>query len=109
MPRLRAIGAAMLVILSLAASQPASAQRVNYGSQTTANVTVFYFDLPPGTQLYLRNEVSGAEVPVLLPLLSGTGSISVPFSLPPGPYQLNVLARQAGAWVAQSVTFYIFI
>ena len=101
--------AALAALLLLAAGGAANAAAVNYGSQTTASVTVFYFNLPPSTQLFLRDEVNGAELPVLLPLVSGTGSIAVPFSLAPGPYDLTVLARQAGGWVAQSVRFYIFI
>jgi len=111
MRNLRAIGfAALAVVLSLAATGTASAQRVNYGSQTTASVTVFYFDLPAGTKLILLNEVNGVENVAAIPAVSGTGSVTVPFNvLPPGPGQYYVLARQAGAWVACSVLFYLFI
>jgi hypothetical protein len=46
----------------------------------------------------------------VVPPVSGTGSAVVPFNvLPPGPAEYSVLARQAGAWVAQSVVFYLFI
>ena len=81
-----------------------------YGSLTTANVTVFYFNLPANTQLYLRDEVNGVERSAAVPPVSGTGSAVVPFNvLPPGPGQYTVMARQAGAWTAQSVMFYLFI
>src|SRR5215813_316723 len=108
MARLRAVCfAAFAIVLSLAASGTAGAAAVNYGSQTTASVTVFYFDLPANTRLFLRNEVSGGELMATVPPLSGTGSAVVSFNvLSPGPYQLTVLARQAGGWVAQSVMFY---
>jgi hypothetical protein len=111
MRNLRAIGlAALAIVLSIVATGTASAQRVNYGSQTTANVTVFYFDLPAGTELILLNEVNGVENVAAIPPVSGTGSATVPFNvLPPGPGQYYVLARQAGAWVACSVMFYLFI
>jgi hypothetical protein len=71
---------------------------------------VFYSSLPAGTQLIFRNEVSGTEIAAAVPLVSGTGSVVLPFSvLPNGPGQYYVLARQAGAWTAQSVMFYVFI
>ena len=111
MRRLRRVYfAALAVALSLAATGAAQAQSVNYGSQTTASVTVFYFNLPANTQLFLRNEVNGAEHMAAVPPVSGTGSAVVPFNvLPPGPGDYTVMARQAGAWVAQSVVFYLFI
>jgi hypothetical protein len=102
--------AALAFVVSLAATGAAGAASVNYGSQTTASVTVFYFSLPAGTQLFLRDEVSGAEIKPAVPPVSGTGSAVVPFSvLPPGPGQFTVMARQSGSWVAQSVMFYLFI
>jgi hypothetical protein len=102
--------AALALVLSLAAMGSAKADRINYGSQTAANVTVFYFDLPASTQLFLRNWVNGAEIAAAVPLVSGTGSIVVPFSvLPPGPGEYQVRARQAGAWVGETVMFYLFI
>ena len=108
---LRAIHFAVAaIVLSFAAMASAKADSVTYGSQTTANVTVFYFDLPANTQLFLRNWVNGAEIAAAVPLVSGTGSIVVPFNvLPPGPAEYQVRARQAGAWVAETVTFYLFI
>ena len=111
MSRLRAVYlAAFAFVLSLAATGSAGAASVNYGSQTTANVTVFYNNLPANTQLFLRDEVSGAEMMAAVPPVSGTGSVVVPFNvLPPGPFDLTVLARQAGSWVARSVVFYVFI
>jgi hypothetical protein len=111
MRRLRAVYFAALALgLSLAATGNAVAQSVNYGSQTTASVTVFYNNLPANTQLFLRNEVNGGEHMTVVPPVSGTGSAVVPFNvLPPGPGQYTVLARQAGSWVAQSVMFYLFI
>src|SRR5215467_7868186 len=111
MARLRAVCfAAFAIVLSLAATGTAGAAAVNYGSQTTANVTVFYFNLPANTQLFLRNQVDRAELMAAVPPVSGTGSAVVPFNvLPPGPGQYTVMARQAGAWVAQSVMFYLFI
>src|SRR5262249_44803181 len=103
MGRLRAVYFAVFAIaLSLAARGSAGAAAVNYGSQTTASVTVFYFDLPANPRLFLRNEVSGGELMATVPPLSGTGSAVVSFNvLSPGPYQLTVLARKAGGWVAQ--------
>jgi hypothetical protein len=111
MRRLRtAYFAALAIVLSLAATGAARAASVNYGSQTTASVTVFYFNLPANTQLFLRDEVSGVEHMAAVPPVSGTGSAVVPFNvLPPGPGDYTVLARQAGAWTAQSVVFYLFI
>jgi hypothetical protein len=111
MRRLRAIYlAAFAIVLSFAAAGTASAASVNYGGQTTASVTVFYNNLPANTQLFLRDEVSGAEMMAPVAPVSGTGSAVVPFIvLAPGPWQLTVLARQAGGWVAQSVMFYTFI
>jgi len=54
--------------------------------------------------------VSGTEIATSVPLLSGTGSVVVSFSvLFPGPGEYEVVARQAGGWVAQSVLFYVFI
>jgi hypothetical protein len=108
--RLRAVCFALAAALSLAATGNAGAAAVNYGSQTTASVTVLYFNLPANTQLFLRNQVSGGEVMAAVPPVSGTGSAVVPFNvLPPGPGEFSVLARQAGGWVAQSVVFYLFI
>ena len=102
--------AALTVVLSLAASGTASAQRINYGGQGPGNVSVSYFGLPSGTQLLLTNQVSGLEIPSGLGALSGSGSISVPFTpLPAGPGQYYVRARNAGAWVGQTVMFYVFI
>jgi ABC-type glycerol-3-phosphate transport system substrate-binding protein len=111
MRNLRAIGlAALAFVLSLAATGTASAASVNYGSQTTASVTVFYFNLPASTQLFLQDQISGTEHSTTTPLVSGTGSITISFNvLPPGPGQFYVLARQSGGWVAQSVLFYLFI
>ena len=111
MRRLRAVFfAAFAVVLSLAATGTANAASVNYGSQTTASVTVFYNNLPANTRLFLRNQVNGVEIMATIPPVSGTGSAVVPFNvLPPGPGDYTVMARQAGSWVAQSVVFYLFI
>jgi hypothetical protein len=111
MRTLRALHFAVLaLVMSFAATGAANAASVRYGSQTTASVTVFYSNLPANTQLYLRNWVSGTETAAAVPLVSGTGSIVVPFSvLFPGPGEYEVLARQAGGWVAQTVLFYLFI
>ena len=108
---LRVIGlAALAVVLSLAASGTASAQRIKYGGQGSSDVSVFYFDLPPGTQLLLVNQVSGAEIASGVGALSGTGLINVPFTpLPTGPGQYYVRARNAGQWVGQTVMFYVLI
>jgi hypothetical protein len=111
MRNLRVIAFVILAIMSpLAASGTASAASVNYGSQTTASVTVFYFGLPASTQLYFRNQVNGAEIAAASPLVSGTGSVTLSFNvLPVGPGQYYILARTAGAWTAESVLFYLFI
>jgi len=111
MSRLRTIYFAVAaIVLSFAATGTAAAASVNYGGQTTANVTVFYNDLPANTQLYLRNQVNGVEHIAAVPLLSGTGSVVVPFTvLPPGPCDCTVMARQAGSWIAQSVVFHLII
>jgi hypothetical protein len=102
--------AVLALALSLAAAGRADAASINYGSQTTANVTVFYSGLPANTQLFLRNWVSGAETMAAVPPVSGTGSVVVPFNvLPPGPGEFEVVGRQAGGWVAESVIFYLFI
>ena len=108
MRTLRAFTLAALAGLAFTAS--AKAASINYVSQTTANVTVFYFSLPANTQLFLRNWVTGGEVMAAVAPVSGTGSVVVPFNvLSPGPYELEVVGRVAGGWVAQSVTFYVFI
>ena len=87
MRNIRAIALAILAIIALAGST-ASAASVNYGSQTTASVTVFYFNLPANTQLIFLNEVSGQEIAAAVPLVSGTGSVVLPFNvLFPGPGQ----------------------
>jgi hypothetical protein len=111
MRALRSIHFAVLALVSLfAATASAKAASINYGSQTTANVTVFYSNLPANTQLFLRNGVTGGEMMAAVPPLSGTGSVVVPFNvLPPGPFDLEVVGRDPGGWVAQSVTFYVFI
>jgi hypothetical protein len=102
--------AVLALALSFTATGSATAASINYGGQTTANVTVFYFSLPANTQLFLRNWVTGGELMAPVAPLSGSGSVVVPFSvLPPGPYELEVVGRDPGGWVAQSVTFYVFI
>src|ERR1043165_828752 len=102
--------AALALVLSFAATAGANAASINYGSQTTANVTVIYSNLPANTQLYLRNWVNGVEIMAAVAPVSGTGSVVVPFNvLPPGPFELEVVGRDPGVWVAQSVTFYVFI
>ena len=111
MRRLRAVYlAAFAIVLPLAAAGTASAASINYGSQTTANVNVFYNSLPANTQLFLRDEVAGTERMATVAPVSGTGSVVVPFNvLSPGPFELRVLGRDAGGWVAESVVFYGFI
>lgn len=102
--------AMLALILSFAAAGGANAASINYGSQTTASVTVFYFNLPANTQLFLRNWVNGGELMAAVAPVSGTGSVVVPFNvLPPGPGEYEVVGRQAGAWIAQTVLFYLFI
>ena len=110
MCNLRNVYVALIALMVSFAAGSAKADRINYGSQTTADVTVFYFDLPAGTQLLLRNWVNNQETAAAIPLVSGTGSIVVPFTgLPPGPGEYKVVARQAGVLVAQTVMFYLFI
>jgi hypothetical protein len=92
------------VVLSVAAGGSASAQRINYTGQTDLNVSVAYFDVPAGTQVFLVNQVNGAKQPALVPLLSGSGSLEIP--IPSGPGQYYVLGQQAGVWVARTVMFY---
>lgn len=106
MHHLRLIGLAILTaVLPLAASQSASAQRLNYVNQTATSLNVAYFDMPAGTQIFLLDEVSGGTFAPLVPLVTGSGSMAIP--LPPGPKQYFVLARQGSTWVAQSVMFYV--
>lgn len=110
MRSLRAVQFAVVALVISLATGRVNAASINYGSQTTASVTVFYSNLPADTQLFLRNWVNGAETAAAVPLVSGTGSIVVPFSgLFPGPGEYEVLGRQAGGWVAQTVVFYLFI
>jgi hypothetical protein len=107
---LRVIVLAALVALPLAASGTASAQRVNYVSQTASGVSVNYFDLPVVTQLMFVSQVSGDTFVPALPLMSGSGSVTIPFAiLPNGAGQYHVLAKQADKWIAQSVMFYTLI
>src|SRR5436309_15170025 len=94
---LRVIGLAILaIVLSLAASEHADAARLNYTSQTATDVSVVYFDLPAGTKIVFLSEISGVEITTPTPLLSGSGSLTIPLSaLPLGPGQYYVLARQS--------------
>ena len=93
------------VILSIAAGGTASAQqRINYTGQTDLNVSVAYFDVPDGTQIFIVNEVNGVKQAALVPLISGSGSLNIP--IPSGPGQYYVLGQQAGVWVARTVMFY---
>ena len=73
--------------------------------QTATSVDVSYAAMPAGTQIFLLDQVSGGTFAPLVPLISGSGSMSIP--LPPGPKQYYVLARQGSTWVAQSVMFYV--
>jgi len=58
--------------------------------------------------LLMVQNVSGVEIAAPIPLLSGSGSLTIPLSaLPLGPGQYFVLARQSGSWIAQSVMFYV--
>jgi hypothetical protein len=105
------IGLATLVVAwTLAAGGTAGAQRINYGGQGPSDVSVFYYDVPPGTQLLLVNQINGVEIASGVGALSGTGLINVPFTpLPAGPGQYYVRARNAGLWVGQTVVFYVLI
>jgi hypothetical protein len=106
---LRIIGLAVLaIVLSLIASEGANAARLNYTGQTATNVSVDYFDLPAGTTIVFLNRVSGTKIATPTPLLTGSGSLTIPFSaLPPVPGQYYVLALQGTLWVAASVMFYV--
>jgi len=94
-----------LTLVCSLAGGTASAQRLNYASQSDVYVTVDYAGLPADTQLFLLNRVSGGKWAALVPLVSGSGSMAVP--LPSGPGDYSVLAEQGGDWVAQTVTFYV--
>ena len=94
----------LTVVCSLAA-ETASAQLLNYTSQSDVYVHVAYANLPASTQLFLLNKVTGGKWAALVPLASGSGSMAVP--LPSGPGDYSVLAEQAGDWVAQTVLFYV--
>jgi hypothetical protein len=108
-PILRVAAFAVGLALPLAASGTASAQRVNYGSQTSTDVTVNYFDMPAGTALSFVSWVSGAKFVPLMPAVSGTGSVALPFTpLPAGPGEYYVLAEAGGLWRGQTVVFVLF-
>jgi hypothetical protein len=96
--------ACLAVIFAFAGGDTASAQRLNYSTQTTGSVTVDYYNLPASTQIFILNQITGAKWAALVPLLSGSGSLAVP--VPTGPGQYNLLAEQAGVWVAVTVMFY---
>jgi hypothetical protein len=102
---LRVIGmAALAVVLQLAASGHANAA-LNYTGQTPQDVSVMYLDLPANTQIVFVDEVSGVQIATQSPLVSGSGSLVIPFAgLPPGQYYL--LAQQSSQWIAQTVMFY---
>jgi len=106
---LRIIGLAVLAIfLSLIASEGANAARLNYTGQTATDVSVDYFDLPAGTPIVFLNQVSGTKIATPTPLLTGSGSLTIPLSaLPPVPGQYYVLALQGSSWLAPSVMFYV--
>ena len=93
----------LAVVCSLATG-PASAQRLNYTGQTDVNVTVSYAELPAGTQLFYLNRTSGVKWAALVPLVSGSGSMSIP--MPSGPGHFSVLAWEGGEWVAETIMFY---
>jgi hypothetical protein len=94
----------LAIACSLAAGGTASAQRLNYQGQSDVSVSVTYDDLPASTQLFYLNRVSGAKWAALVPLVSGSGSMSIP--MPSGPGDFYILAEQGGDWVAQTVMFY---
>ena len=96
--------AGLAAVFTLAGAETASAQRINYTSQTAGTVSVSYFNLPANTQIFLLNQVNGAKSAALVPLVSGSGSLGVP--IPSAPGQYHILAEQAGAWVAVTVMFY---
>jgi hypothetical protein len=94
-----------LAVFCALAAGTASAQQLNYTSQSDVYVNVEYANLPANTQLFLLNRVSGGKWAALVPMVSGSGSMAVPLPSAPGDY--SVLAEQAGDWVAQTVTFYV--
>ena len=102
---LRVIG---LAVLSLVASEGANAARLNYTGQTATAVIVDYFDLPAGNTIVLLNQISGVKFATPNPPVTGSGSLTIPFSaLPPVPGRYYVLALQGSAWLAPSVMFYV--
>jgi len=100
--------AALPIVLSLVASGGANAARLNYTGQTATDVSINYFDLPAGTTIVFLNYISGSKIATPTPLLTGSGSLTIPFSaLPPVPGEYYVLALQGSSWVAPSVMFYV--
>jgi hypothetical protein len=89
----------------LAAVESASAQQqLNYVGQSDVSVDVSYSNLPAGTQLSYVNEVTGAKGAAPVPLVSGSGTITLP--MPPGPGRYSIIAMEGGDWLAQTVVFY---
>jgi len=95
--------------LALLLSAGANAQRINYSGQHNQSVDVAYFNLPANTQLAFVDSVTTLQVDTQQPPVSGSGSLTIPFSvLPIGVSQIHVLAHLSGTWIAQTVGFYAF-
>jgi hypothetical protein len=76
---------------------------VNYVTQTADKVSVDYFDLEAGTEMFFVAR-TGKNIPAAA-VLVGSGSTDIPINtLPSGDYYLQ--ARNAGKWAAQTVMFY---
>jgi hypothetical protein len=76
---------------------------VNYVKQTADKISVDYFDLELGTEIFFIAP-TGKKFPAAA-ILAGSGSTTIPIdTLPSGDYYLQ--ARNAGKWAAQTVMFY---
>src|SRR3954447_23360485 len=93
-----------MAVFLLESVEPASAQQqLNYIGQSDVSVNISYFNFPAGTQLFYRNETSGAKSPALVPLVGDSGTIALP--MPPGPGQYSIMAWKGDDWV-QTIVFY---
>lgn len=82
--------------------------RMEYVSQTAASVSVFYVDMPEGTEIVLVDPLTGSEIPSSgVPLSQGgAGSADIAVARP-GTYYLLARGQADQRHIAQTVEFYI--
>ncbi len=85
--------------------------RINYVSETPGSVTVQYWDLPANVKTVIVNSTTGAHLSQTLATISagGTGQevINLPSHIAPGAYYVLATDGQTGAFISQTVPFYV--